>query len=607
MNLFSLAPKELTNSAIWAWILHSLCETSEEAGPRQQIAMNLLARLQVPVPNSGDIHEIQTEKVLPTLQRPACRVKGQNRRIDVFLRTKGENPFVFFIENKVVEQENQLAALLEQIEGYDSYFETVRRVDPSYASIVYPAYFGYEPDTADRLIALAKKKGSSLAERLRCCPASVMLEAFAGTDFVSDPILKNFHDWLQSRRKFIEFRAAARAGCNVPVEDVIEASRELGFSELLNAFWNGLQRCQPVHSQISLVRVDVRNINFFRGGATPLTVRWYYDSGRNGLYVGLHENFASIMGRPLPTDAIPPGFAYEKESNWLYGYFQSAEEIDRFWRVIGGCAPALLPLAQKTETAIRPNLVQTKTDSIAEIFALAKTKGLSLKSWTGSRLATYNGFDHDQRVRKWQALDLSIRLGLEPPAERFPCSVCGAPPSLSIAYHSEDYGAMNGHHPVCKSCHTRLHKRFSSPENWRSFVATVGDGTKWFEKLTIEVGSIPMASSVPPELPMPQIFRSSVPAPTPIAQPGGSIRQQMQAVHVDFVRAMGISSQKMNPNPVGGYKLEHDPIKRQQCLDEAKRLRDRYAELVRKSGAGRDILEKMDSNLANRDLRAVWR
>ena len=227
------------------------------------------------------------------------------------------------------------------------------------------------------------------------------------------------------------------------------------------------------------------------------------------------------------------------------------------------------------------------------------------KRWSGSRLLTYNGFDHDQRVRKWQALDLAIRMALEPPAENFPCSVCGVPPSPAIAYHSEDYGSMSGHYPVCKSCHMRLHNRFRSPQRWREFVATVGNGSKWFERLAVGGGaeSDPFLSKQKP--PTTNIHPNSSPVPTKAATTGSNLRQQMHAIRTAFVRAMGIRSQEMNPDPVGGYKLEHDPAKRQQCLGEARRLRKQYAELLKQNGAGRDVLEKMDSNLANRDRGRV--
>lgn len=121
--------------------------------------------------------------------------------------------------------------------------------------------------------------------------------------------------------------------------------------------------------------------------------------------------------------------------------------------------------------------------TIEEIFSAAAKKGLSAKRWGGSRLLYYNGFTHEQRVRKWQAIDLAVRMGLEIPAEQLSCSVCGASPSSSIAYHSEDYGTMNGHYPVCRSCHMKIHNRFKNPKRWTDFVAAMGNGKKWFEEL----------------------------------------------------------------------------------------------------------------------------
>ena len=245
--------------------------------------------------------------------------------------------------------------------------------------------------------------------------------------------------------------------------------------------------------------------------------------------------------------------------------------------------------------------------SIDEVFALAEKRGMTSKRWSGARLLTYNGFDHDQRVRKWQALDLAIRMGLEQPVERFPCSVCGSPPSPVIAYHSEDYGEMTGHYPVCKSCHQRLHNRFRSPQRWREFVVVVGNGSKWFENLTVGEGVIPEPTPDKLKPAAVKIRAQSASFPTQESTSDGNLRQKMRSIRIAFVRAMGIKSKEMNPDPSGGYKLEHDPGKRQQCLDEARCLRVQYVEMVRQSGFGLDVLEKMDSNLANRDLRAVWR
>jgi len=248
--------------------------------------------------------------------------------------------------------------------------------------------------------------------------------------------------------------------------------------------------------------------------------------------------------------------------------------------------------------------------TIDEVFCVAGKSGLIPKRWGGTRLLTYNGFTHEQRVRKWRALDLAIRMGLEKPAEHFPCSVCGAPPSSSIAYHSEDYGSMQGHYPVCRSCHTKIHNRFKNPARWRQFAATVGTGNKWFERLNCNDGATPVTdiTLLPGSEPSKKTDEVKMSSPTDntISLPGNA-RQEMHAIRIAFVKAMGIKSKEMNPNPIGGYKLEHNYAKRQENLTEARRLRNVYAELVKIYGFGQDVLDKMDSNLANRDRSAEWR
>jgi hypothetical protein len=76
----------------------------------------------------------------------------------------------------------------------------------------------------------------------------------------------------------------------------------------------------------------------------------------------------------------------------------------------------------------------------------------------------------------------------------------------------------------------------------------------------------------------------------------------MTRLRREFTIAMGIKWSE-NPNPTGGYKLEFNPIKRDQYYQQAKKIRDEFEVLVLKYGIKRDILNKMDSNLANRNLR----
>lgn len=77
-----------------------------------------------------------------------------------------------------------------------------------------------------------------------------------------------------------------------------------------------------------------RNINFFKGSATPITLRWYYNSGQNGLYIGLHKQFEQILNVKKLPGALPEAFAYELDSSWLFGYLKTVEEIRSFWESI---------------------------------------------------------------------------------------------------------------------------------------------------------------------------------------------------------------------------------------------------------------------------------
>jgi hypothetical protein len=108
-----------------------------------------------------------------------------------------------------------------------------------------------------------------------------------------------------------------------------------------------------------------------------------------------------------------------------------------------------------------------ETLTMDRVLKLAGERGLKPHKWIWKQLQPYNGYPHDQRVLKWQALHLGITLGLIPPADSFPCDICGRNfVDALIAYHSEDYGSMT-QYPLCRSCHTILHMRFRNPRSWR--------------------------------------------------------------------------------------------------------------------------------------------
>lgn len=248
--------------------------------------------------------------------------------------------------------------------------------------------------------------------------------------------------------------------------------------------------------------------------------------------------------------------------------------------------------------------------TIEEIFRDAANRGLKPKPWGSYVLKTYNGFTHEQRVRKWQALNLAIQMGLEQPAHLSPCSVCGKTGGPeTITYHSEDYGSMTGHHPICKGCHTRAHNRFTSPHHWLVYVAPFCNGSKWFESLSTVDQAQPLRPTEPmkPDLCSPAPLSTSPVRPVQAAIPkqSSNISAEMHQIRVEFTKAIGLDWSE-NPSPNSGYKYEHNLSRRQQYLDEARRLRNLYAEMVDKAGRGKSILDKMDSNLENKDKKTLW-
>lgn len=122
--------------------------------------------------------------------------------------------------------------------------------------------------------------------------------------------------------------------------------------------------------------------------------------------------------------------------------------------------------------------------TIDEVFELAASRGLKPREWKWKPLKIYNGFTHEQRVRKWQAVDLLIRMGLKQPASALRCDICGATAKeATLSYHSEDYSSLTGDYPLCKSCHYHIHARFRAPYFWQCIIEKYGDGTRWFERL----------------------------------------------------------------------------------------------------------------------------
>ena len=192
----------------------------------------------------------------------------------------------------------------------------------------------------------------------------------------------------------------------------------------------------------------------------------------------------------------------------------------------------------------------------------------------------YKGWTAAERLASLKKTKAAIAAGIIPSPTQ--CNRCGKTTGR-IDYHNHDYSdPIKYLEQICQGCHTRLHRMENSA----------------LAKTT--------ASKSPSIKTTPAAHATSATKSTATNNPTSINREEMHHIRVDFTKALGLDWAE-NPNPNSGYKHEHNLTHRQQYLDEAIRLRDQYADLVQKTGRGKDILEKMNRNLENRDRKASWR
>lgn len=95
-------------------------------------------------------------------------------------------------------------------------------------------------------------------------------------------------------------------------------------------------------------------------------------------------------------------------------------------------------------------------------------------------LRTYNGFDHDARMRAYRWAK-EARLAGQHPVPRTRCDACGG--WGGVRGHSEDYSEPYGRHigffSLCTCCHQMVHGRFSNPGRWDRYRAEIRHRRIW--------------------------------------------------------------------------------------------------------------------------------
>jgi len=104
-------------------------------------------------------------------------------------------------------------------------------------------------------------------------------------------------------------------------------------------------------------------------------------------------------------------------------------------------------------------------------------------------LTFYNGWSPEERRATLPIQRAALKAGEMASPER--CSICGFDGSSMedgnrLELHDERYDEPLSAYPICRRCHRILHARFERPARWKRLVAEFGDGSKWFEYLSLD-------------------------------------------------------------------------------------------------------------------------
>lgn len=125
----------------------------------------------------------------------------------------------------------------------------------------------------------------------------------------------------------------------------------------------------------------------------------------------------------------------------------------------------------------------------------------------------YNGYSPQERNRKLRA-SYKVFPKHSHPFYSGACQLCGDPAG-KVEPHSEDYSEPYfwdnpAEYALCKTCHSRLHKRFKSPQAWQAYLAHVrrggyGSDLKTSPKIAREISKLAKAIQAGAPFPLPPL------------------------------------------------------------------------------------------------------
>jgi len=309
LNLFDLSPRELTNSAVWAWILDGL--RSSENTSRREIAARLLRTLQVPIPDKVCV--LRTEQPLP-----------DGRRIDVYMEAEKEGrSFIFFIENKISTDyhvDSQVAGYLDALSSKEC--------------PIYSAILSLSPKIQHQVKESAKFTDE---RRPGVLDLDQMIDLFNCFELPNDSIPAEFLKHLKGRKqRMTRVRSSLSRGGSDP-EVWLSVARQRDVEEEFSQF---VDLCSELEDTgggaFALKYFSGRSIALMGKSNRPLlALHPKKSSSLNGLWLGYnHLNWKYHFGTDFPLTVLPTDFydeADSKQPNWHFGFFKTPADLSLFF------------------------------------------------------------------------------------------------------------------------------------------------------------------------------------------------------------------------------------------------------------------------------------
>ena len=313
LNLFDLSPRELTNSAVWIWILDGL--RSPASSMRKEIAVRLLQELKVPVPEV--IKVLKTEHSLP-----------DGRRIDVYLEGESSGkPFIFFIENKVSHD----ASVDSQVAGY---LDALANNEQP----IYSAVLSLHPGIQQLI-----KNSSEFTKNNR--PAVFDMEQMIGLfscfDLPEESIPAEFLQHLITRKEQFDRVSSAITRGGADPEMWFTVARQNGVEDLFAQYIDlasGVESSS--NGQLYVEYFKSKSVAVLNKSKQPiLSLQPKKSTSASGLKLGYNSvNWLKHFDSEFPIDLLPADFADDPisgQANWHFGYFSQPEDLSLFFSAFG--------------------------------------------------------------------------------------------------------------------------------------------------------------------------------------------------------------------------------------------------------------------------------